>query len=128
MSKTLYLGLEDLVGNAFIEMLKAGIKKELFVTYERLEAFRDVVMRLCHEKANINLSFTLSRNDTADMLYRYSQFFSEEKHDTQLGIALREGIDQNKLIQIFRGYLPWPIIYAFSDKNATSVLIEANVE
>jgi hypothetical protein len=117
----LYIGIEDLAANALIEVLSENEEKR-FVTYKELTDYGNMVVQILRTSINEKAILIWSRDYTNALFRNYSDIFIEKKTDAGLGIALRDGVDVDKLIEKFRGYLAWDVLLAFTDERATSVL------
>lgn len=115
----IYIGIEDLAANALIELLKK--KDERFVSYEDLEEYGAEVVRLLNDKGE-KAVLVLSRENTNNMFRDYSNMFEEKYKDSKLGIALKENIEVDDLIDKFRGYLAWEVLLAFVNVSSLSKL------
>jgi len=114
-----YIGIEDLAANALIEVLSNNNRK--FVTYHELEEYGAEVVRILREK-NEKVVLVLSRDSTNRMFRNYSHIFVEEKRDSGIGIALKEEITIDNLIETFRGYLAWDVLLAFINERSLAKL------
>lgn len=120
MNKDIYLGIEDLVANAMIEILKADRTPE--VTFQDLEEYGNrVAERLNRE--GIKAYLLLSRESTDHMFYRYQDFFERKRIGNEDGVVLKDGVAMNDLIKRFRTYLDLDAMLIFMNKDCTELLI-----
>ncbi len=114
-----YIGIEDLAANALIEILTKKARK--YVTYKELEEYGNTVIRILGSK-NEKAVLILSRESTNEMFRSYSDYFEEIQVNSELGIALKDGVTVDSLIDKFRGYLAWDVLLALIDKKSLAVL------
>lgn len=114
-----YIGIEDLAANGLIEILKKSNRR--FLSYEEIDKYGSEVVQILSENGEKAI-LILSRDRTADFFRNYSDFFIEEEHSGKKGIALRENIKCEDLINKFRGYLALDVLLAFINSQSTSVL------
>lgn len=114
-----YIGIEDLAANALIEILNKNQKN--FVTYAELEAYGAEVVSILNAQGE-KAVLVLSRENTNNMFRNYSDIFEELDSENGLGIALKEGITIDTLIDKFRGYLAWDVLLAFIDDKSLAKL------
>lgn len=115
----LYIGIEDLAANALIESMNSTGKK--YITYENLQEYGTEVVSILLKKGE--RAVLLFSRESKTILFRdYSDFFQEKLFGDRLGIALKDGIDVEMLIDKFRGYLSYDLLMAFIDKTSTDVL------
>ena len=105
---TFKIGIEDLVANALIE--DPG---EKFISYSKIENYGARVVNFLNEQQKGDAILVFSRDRTNRMLQDYSDFFEEINSKNELGIKLRDGINQEKLINTFRGYLTFTLLQAY---------------
>lgn len=115
----IYIGIEDLVANALIELVEKSEKRE--VLFKELDDYGAMVIKyLNSEKKQAVL--VLSKERTNDFLHDYSDLFELFSNGMDEGIRLREGVDVRKLWEKFRGYLSVDVMLAFMDKASISAL------
>lgn len=116
------IGIEDLVSNSFIEIIRRNEKKR-FLPYSKIEEYGRKVINIL-EKKNEKVVLILSRNNTENFLQDYSDFFEEIEMEGEIGILLKTHIKEEDLIRHFRGYWSFCVLQTFIDKEAVKVLIE----
>lgn len=114
-----YIGIEDLAANALIEMLSKKDKR--FVTYNELEGYGAEVVSILNSQGE-KAVLVLSRESTNNMFRNYSEIFEEQTLGAELGIALKEKITVDDLIDKFRGYLAWDVLLAFVNEKSLAKL------
>ena len=114
-----YIGIEDLAANALIEILKNGTRR--FVSYSELEEYGMAVIEILKSNGE-DAVLLLSRESTDNMFRNYSDIFEEATVEGAKGISLQTGIDVDKLIEKFRGYLAWDVLLAFVNKKSLEKL------
>lgn len=115
-----YIGIEDLVANALIELLQKEENRS-FITYKELERYGTQVVSLLSERGE-KAVLLLSRENTNAMFRDYSEFFEEDSYDGNEGIRLRAGKSRKDLIVQFRGYLALDVLMALVDERSVSAL------
>lgn len=117
-----YIGIEDLAANAIIEIIEErGVSPDIFVTYKKLEEYGAEVVNVLSEKGE-KAVLILSRDCTNALFRNYSDIFEEKESTEGIGIALKEGVSLENLINTFRGYLAWDVLLAFVDKKSIAKL------
>lgn len=119
MNMCFYIGIEDLVANALIEVLKKGDKR--FLTYNEIENYGAEVVRILKENGE-KAVLILSRDNTEALFRNYSDFFEESEQDGKLGISLKSEKRTEDLIQQFRGYLALDVLLAFMNERSIQAL------
>lgn len=120
MNKDIYLGIEDLVANAMIEILKADGTPE--VSFQDLEEYGNRVVKRLNQEG-IKAYLLLSRESTDHMFYRYQDFFERKRISNEGGVVLKNGVIMDDLIKRFRTYLDLDAMLAFMNKGCTEFLI-----
>lgn len=114
-----YIGIEDLAANALIESMRRADK--VFLTYKEIENYGSRVVELLNEKGE-KAVLILSRDSTNALFRNYSDFFEERNINGEMGVALREGVTLEKLINQFRGYLALDVLMAFVNETSVQAL------
>lgn len=114
-----YIGIEDLVANALIEVLEKGSRR--FLTYDEIENYGAQVVRILNEKGE-KAVLILSRDNTNALFRNYSEFFEEAEQSGKAGILLKEEKEVEDLIEQFRGYLAFDVLLAFMNKQSVKTL------
>ncbi|MCL2135017.1 MAG: hypothetical protein FWH37_05620 [Candidatus Bathyarchaeota archaeon] len=117
-----FIGIEDLAGNAFIELLRRG--KNDSVTVEQLSKYGEKVQQyLSKSKEKV---FLLDNENAVDaMEEKYSDFFKVERpNQTDTIIKLKSGISEKDLQICFRAPFPVETMIAFMDEHAVKVLVD----
>lgn len=117
---SIYIGIEDLVANAVIELLENS--REGQVLFSELDEYGARVVECINEETDEQAILILSKERTNAFLHDYSEYF--EAFSTQMGkgIRLKDGIDVDVLWGKFRGYLSAEILRAFMSKRALNAL------
>lgn len=114
-----YIGIEDLVANALIEIVEKSEKRE--VLFKQLDEYGTQVIKFLNEK-NEQAILLLSKERTNVFLHDYADYFEFFTRGMEEGIRLKEAVDVNQLWSKFRGYLSVDVMLAFMDKRATNAL------
>lgn len=118
-SRMLNLDFEDLVGNAFIELLR--LSDQRFIPYRTIEAFGSAYCKK-QKEAGVCVTISLSRRETLRFLYEWSDYFSEVEVDGKVGVELRDGVTDVNLVNHFRAVLSWADIAPFSSPEVLATL------
>lgn len=113
----IYIGIEDLVANALIELVEKSEKRE--VSFEQLDNYGAEVIKILNGKQE-QAVLLLSKERTNLFLHDYSQYF--ELNEKEEGIRLKDGVTVTSLWEKFRAYLSVDVMLAFMDKVSISAL------
>ena len=102
----IYIGIEDLVANALIELVENTEKREVMYLNDKAE---QAVLILSKERTN-------------EFLHDYSEYFELFTRGIEEGIRLKEDVSVEKLWEQFRGYLSVDVMLAFIDKVSVGAL------
>lgn len=116
---SMYIGIEDLVANAIIELVKASNRKE--VLFSEINKYGATVVKILLEKDS-KAVLILSKERTAAFLNDYSDFFELFTNGIEEGIRLKENITIEQLWKKFRGYLSIDVMMAFTDDRSIAEL------
>lgn len=115
-----YIGIEDLVANAFIELVDKSNKKE--VMFSQLNEYGATVVEVLFEKGQKAI-LLLSNEKTSTFLLDYSDYFELFTSESgEEGLKLKQDITVDDLWEKFRGYLSFDVMMAFMDKRSIKVL------
>lgn len=118
-----YIGIEDLVANALIAVLKNDSSKRR-VSYAEMESYGAAVVNFLNEK-NEKAVLIFSRDRTDAFFHNYSDFFEEyEENGEAKGISLKAEKSLQDLIMKFRGYLSLDLLLAFISENSIKALYD----
>lgn len=115
----IYIGIEDLVANALIELVEKSEKRE--VLFKQLDEYGAKVIKYLNDKQE-QAVLVLSKERTNDFLHDYSDYFELFSNGMDEGIRLKTGISVSQLWEKFRGYLSVDVMLAFMDKVSISAL------
>ncbi len=115
----IYIGIEDLVANALIELLEGKLKRN--VLFKELDDYGTVVVKLLHENGE-RAVLMFSKNSTNEFLRDYSDYFEPFSSDAGEGVRLKSGITIDDLWEKFRSYLSVKVMKAFMDQRSISAL------
>ncbi len=102
-----YIGMDDVIANAFIESMRENGNR--FLTYKQINDYGDKVADLIREDSDV----FVNKSNTDSVLMDYSDFFAEQTIDGELGVELKREKSVSNLINQFRGYLPLDVLRAF---------------
>lgn len=115
----IYIGIEDLVANALIELVEKSEKRE--VLFKELDDYGAKVIKYLTDKQE-QAVLVLSKERTSLFLHDYSDYFELFTSNMDEGIRLKEGVSVNELWKKFRGYLSVDVMLAFMDSVSISAL------
>lgn len=115
----IYIGIEDLVANALIELVEKTKKRE--VLFKELDEYGAMVIKYLNE-LDEQAILVLSKERTNEFLHDYSDYFELFTSDNNDGIRLKTGIEVEELWEKFRGYLSVDVMLAFIDKVSVRAL------
>ncbi len=115
----IYIGIEDLVANALIELVEKSEKRE--VLFRQLDEYGAKVIKYLNDKQE-QAVLVLSKERTTKFLHDYSDYFELFVNGMDEGIRLKPGIPVSQLWKKFRGYLSVDVMLAFMDKMSISAL------
>ena len=113
----IYIGIEDLVANALIELVEKKGKRQVF--FKDLNAYGAMVIKYLNEK-NEQAVLLVSQERTNEFLHDYSEFFELFSEGINDGIKLKENVTVEKLWEKFRVYLSIDVMMAFMDTISVS--------
>ena len=116
----IYIGIEDLVANALIEIVEKSERRE--VLFKQLDEYGAMVVQYLSETKNEQAVLVLSKDRTNIFLHDYSEYFELFSDGADEGIRLKEGVTSSQLWEMFRGYLSVDVILAFMDKTSVHAL------
>lgn len=115
----IYIGIEDLVANALIELVENTGSRQVF--FKDLDEYGAMVVKCLNDK-NEQAVLLLSKERTNEFLHDYSDLFEFFSEGISEGIRLKDGVTVEELWEKFRGYLSVDVMLAFMDSVAISKL------
>jgi len=115
----IYIGIEDLVANALIEIAEKSGKRE--VLFKDLNNYGADVVKLLNEK-NEQAVLILSKERTNEFLHDYSDYFELFSTGLAEGIRLKKDVTVRELWEKFRGYLSIDVMLAFMNERSIHAL------
>jgi len=115
----IYIGIEDFVANALIELVEKSEKRE--VSFKQLDEYGAKVIKYLNEKQE-QAVLVLSKERISAFLHDYSDYFELFSTGMDEGIRLKENITVGHLWEKFRGYLSVDVMLAFMDGVSISAL------
>lgn len=107
-----YIGIEDLVANAFIELVEKSQKKE--VLFSQISNYGATVVKILSAEGK-KAVLVLSEEKTNVFLHDYSEYFELFDSNEGEGFRLKQGVTVDQLWKNFRGYLSLDVMMAFMD-------------
>lgn len=114
----IYVGIEDLVTNALIELTKQHIRK---VSLNTLIDYGTTIVKLLSQSGQ-DAILLVTKESTYDFVHDYADFFSIVSYDGTEYIELRGGITNADLRQQFRKNLTVDIAKAITRQETVDVL------
>ena len=117
-----YIGIEDLVANALIELIEQKNQRE--VLFKDLDKYGAMVIKCLNEEGYEEAVLLLSKERTDAFLHDYTDYFElyTDDNDVDEGIRLKPEITAERLWEIFRCYLSADVLEAFMNDEAVSLL------
>lgn len=115
----MYIGIEDLVANALIELVEKSQKKE--VLFSALDEYGATVIKILLENDK-KAVLILSDENTHEFLNDYTDLFELFSNGEEEGIRLKSSVTVDQLWRKFRSYLSLDVIKAFSDSRSVETL------
>lgn len=115
----IYIGIEDLVANALIELVQKSEKRE--VLFSQLNSYGAMVVRLLNKEKE-QAVLIVSKESTNRLISDYSDYFELVSSQSEDGIRLKNGVTVTDLWKKFRGYLSVNVMMAFMDAQSIKEL------
>ena len=108
-----YIYMADLVANVLIERMENNKGRE--VRFSELREYEAKLVSWWSQKKRIQVTVLLSKYDTDEMLFNYSEFFSIQwvPNEDDFIISLNPGKTSEDLRKMFRPYLSIDMIRSF---------------
>lgn len=116
----IYIGIEDLVANALIELVERTGRKE--VLFKELDEYGAYVVGLISRDGDKQAILILSTERTNEFFHDYSTYFELCTNGSDKGVRLKEGVTASDLWAAFRNYLSIDLLRAFTDEGAVELL------
>lgn len=116
----IYIELEALVANAFIDLLEKKKKRVIF--YSDLDAYGAKVIDELNSSGDTKAVLVVSRESQRAMVEDYSDMFVAFEENGVKGIRLLDGIEPIALWERFCTSLSYPVIMAFRSPAVKAVL------
>lgn len=111
----MYIGIEDLVANAIIELVENSQKGE--VLFSQINRYGATIIQILSENDKKAI-LILSKERTNEFLHDYSDYFELFSTGKEEGIRLRNNVSVDDLWEKFRGYLSIDVMNAFMNKRS----------
>lgn len=116
----IYIEIEDLVANAFIELVERKGKRELL--YSELDEYGARVIEALNSDGVTNAVLVVSRESQKAMIEDYSDMFEEFEINGSKGIRLLAEIEPIELWARFCASLSLKVLNAFREQSTKDVL------
>jgi len=115
----IYIGIEDLVANALIELVQKSEKRE--VLFSQLHNYGARVLKLLNSEEE-QAVLIVSKESTYRLISDYSEYFEMFTNELGDGIKLKNSVTVADLWKSFRGYLSVSVMMAFMDSESIKEL------
>lgn len=115
----MYIGIEDLVANAIIELVENSKKGE--VLFSQINRYGATVVQILSEN-NKKALLILSKERTNAFLHDYSSYFELFSTGKEEGIRIKENVSIDELWEKFRGYLSVDVMKVFMNERSIQAL------
>lgn len=116
-----YIGIEDLVASALIELMKKE-ESTRRVSLQALSKYGTVIVKLLVESGQDAILF-LTKESTYEFVHDYAEFFSICKYDEIEYIELQEGVTVEDLRHQFRKNLTVDLAKALGEQESLEALV-----
>lgn len=117
-----YIGIEDLVASALIELMKLK-KTSRKISLKDLSDYGAVIVRLLTQSGRDAILF-LTKESTYEFVHDYADYFSIKEYDEIEYIELKDGITVENLRSQFRKNLTVDLAKAINGKESFETLKE----
>jgi len=114
-----YIGIEDLVANALIELVEKTGKRE--VHFETLNKYGEIIIRQLNSESR-EAVFIFSKEKTNGFFHDCSDYFTLRESTTGTVILLNDNVSTDVLRARFRVNLAFDLLKAFVNKSALQAL------
>ena len=115
-----YIGIEDLVAGALIELMKQE-KKERKISLQMLADYGAVIVRLLSDSGQNAILF-LTKESTYDFIHDYADYFAIKRYDGVEYIQLNDNITLDMLQELFRRNITVDLAKALFGKESIQAL------
>ena len=116
----IYIQIEDLVANAFIDLVENQGRREIF--YSDLDMYGAKVIEQLNRNDNTKAVLVISRESQLAMLEDYSDMFEAFEQEGAKGIRLLEKVSPMDLWARFCTSLSYSVLMAFREPSVKQVL------
>lgn len=116
----IYIQIEDLVANAFIELLETNSRREIL--YSDLDEYGTRVIEQLNRYNDTKAILVVSKESQSAIVEDYSDMFEAFEKDGAKGIRLLDNIDPIDLWERFCTSLSYNILMAFKAPEVKEVL------
>lgn len=115
-----YIGIEDLVANALIELMKSG-KTDRKISLQTLSDYGTVIVKLLTKQGQNAILF-LTKESTYEFVHDYAEFFTIKTYDGTEYIELQSNITIKELREQFRKNLTVDLAKALTQSESLTAL------
>lgn len=115
-----YIGIEDLVASALIELMKQE-KTNRRVSLQTLAEYGAIIVKIL-TRSGRNAILFLTRESTYEFIHDYADFFSIKEYDGIEYIELNNDITKDELRRQFRKNLTVDLAKALTEKESLEIL------
>lgn len=107
----IYIQIEDLVANAFIDLVEANAQREIL--YSDLDVYGAKVIEQINSQGDVKAILVVSRESQLAMMSDYSDMFETFERNGAKGIRLLAGVEPIDLWARFCTSLSYTVLMAF---------------
>ena len=115
-----YIGIEDLVANALIEMMRSE-EANRRISVKTLADYGTVIVRLLTASGQNAILF-LTKESTYEFVHDYAEYFSIIEHENIEYIELKDGVQAEELRRQFRKNLTVDLAKALTGEESLRAL------
>ena len=115
-----YIGIEDLVANALIEMMRSE-EANRRISVKTLADYGTVIVRLLTASGQNAILF-LTKESTYEFVHYYAEYFSIIEHENIEYIELKDGVQAEELRRQFRKNLTVDLAKALTGEESLRAL------
>lgn len=116
----IYIQIEDLIANAFIDLVEANSQREIF--YSDLDAYGARVIEQINLNQDTKAILVVSRESQLAIVEDYSDMFEAFERNGAKGIRLLDNVDPIDLWERFCTSLSYPVLMAFQAPEVRQAL------
>lgn len=116
----IYIEFEDLVANAFIDLVEANLQREIL--YSDLDVYGAKVIEQINSNGDVKAVLVVSRESQLAMVEDYSDMFEAFEKNGSKGIRLLDDVEPIDLWERFCTSLSYTVLMAFQAPTVKQAL------